>query len=172
MELGRRIRNLRSMRGLGLNELARAADVSPGYLSQIESGRRGNPSVEVLARLARALDVTVQYLAEPAATYDPPPVLRDEAIMLRERKYAGLSPADREDIDELLNMKWRRRLTQEHAWLKRLPNQLADRLADLIALHGLNAVLEAGGAASAHALLALSEPELESFATRAIDVLR
>ena len=171
LHLGRRVRNLREMRGLGLNELARAARISPGYLSQLESGQRANPSIEVLQRLARALDVTVQYLAEPRSAYDPPPVLQDESIMLRERKYAGLSPSDREDLDELLNVKWKRRLFQEHEWLKRLSEDLSDRIADLIALYGLNAVLEAGGVDAA-SVQGLPEPELAAFARRAIEALR
>ena len=171
LELGRRVRNLREMRGLGLNELARTAKVSPGYLSQLESGQRDNPSVEVLHRLAAALNVTVQYLVEPQSTYAAPPVLQDEAIMLRERKYAGLSPSDQEDIDELLNVKWKRRLLQEHGWLKRLPDDLSDRMSDLIALHGLNAVLEAGGIDSAASISKLPESELQAFAARAIDSL-
>lgn len=172
MQLGRRVRNLREMRGLGLNELARAARVSPGYLSQLESGQRDNPSVDVLHRLAAALNVTVQYLADPKSAYDPPPVLEDESIMLRERKYAGLSPSDREDIDELLNVKWKRRLAKEHDWLKRLPDELSDRMADLIALYGLSAVLEAGGVDHPSALRTLSESELTAFAGRAAETLR
>lgn len=159
------------MRGIGLNEFARAARVSPGYLSQLESGQRDNPSVEVLQRLAQALDVTVQYLVEPTTTYDPPPMLQDESIMLRERKYAGLSPSDREDIDELLNVKWKRRLSQEHGWLRRLPDELGDRLADLIALYGLNAVLQAGGAADRASLSGLSDAQLMEVANRAVDAL-
>jgi hypothetical protein len=52
----------REYRGLGLRQLAGAADVSPSYLSEIESG--GKPgSFECMRRLAAALDVSMDLLA-------------------------------------------------------------------------------------------------------------
>jgi XRE family aerobic/anaerobic benzoate catabolism transcriptional regulator len=44
-------------------ELAEAAGVSDRYLTQLESGR-GNVSILLLRRLARALDVPVERLLE------------------------------------------------------------------------------------------------------------
>ncbi|WP_156959831.1 helix-turn-helix domain-containing protein [Nocardia sp. BMG51109] len=65
-ELGRRIREIR--RGmLSLEGLAKRADVSVGQLSQVENGT-GNPSVEVLLRIADALSLELTDLVEqPAA---------------------------------------------------------------------------------------------------------
>jgi SOS-response transcriptional repressor LexA len=40
------------------SELARRADISQSYVIEIESGRK-NPSLEVLSRLARALDISL-----------------------------------------------------------------------------------------------------------------
>lgn len=164
MHLGHRVRNLREMRGYGLNEFARLAEVSPGYLSQLETGKRANPSVEVLSRLAAALNVTVEYLIAPGDLYDPPPLLGDQDMMLRERKYAGLSESDREDIDELLNVKWKRSLTARHDWIRRLSDERGESVADLIALYGLSAVLEAGEIPSELALAELSDDALNAFA--------
>lgn len=56
--LGPRLRERRSELGQTLTELARAADLSPGYLSTIENGA-SVPSLPVLARLAHALDVSL-----------------------------------------------------------------------------------------------------------------
>jgi XRE family transcriptional regulator, aerobic/anaerobic benzoate catabolism transcriptional regulator len=53
--LGARLRAQREARGLSLAELARLAGVSRRYLTEAEAGR-ANPSVLVLARLARALE--------------------------------------------------------------------------------------------------------------------
>ncbi len=41
---GRRIRELRAARGMTLQDMAAALDVSPAYLSALEHGRRGRPS--------------------------------------------------------------------------------------------------------------------------------
>jgi len=41
---GRRMRELRTKRGVTLQDMAAALDVSPAYLSALEHGRRGRPS--------------------------------------------------------------------------------------------------------------------------------
>jgi transcriptional regulator with XRE-family HTH domain len=45
-------------------ELARRAKLTQGYVSQLLSGKRKNPSLEILKRLARALGVPVTELLE------------------------------------------------------------------------------------------------------------
>lgn len=57
-QLGRLVRGLRADAGLTLVELAEAADVSAGLISQIERGQ-GNPSYNTLIKLAHALNVKV-----------------------------------------------------------------------------------------------------------------
>jgi transcriptional regulator with XRE-family HTH domain len=54
--LGPRLRERRIELGRTLTELARAVDLSPGYLSTIENGA-SLPSLPVLARITHALDV-------------------------------------------------------------------------------------------------------------------
>jgi transcriptional regulator with XRE-family HTH domain len=56
------IRKLRKERKLTLETLAEKADVSKPYLSMIEKGRRKSPSLPVLRRIARALQVSVSDL--------------------------------------------------------------------------------------------------------------
>jgi transcriptional regulator with XRE-family HTH domain len=53
--MSQRIHDARSKRGMGLRELARSAEVSPGYLTKIERGE-ANPTFAVIQRLATALD--------------------------------------------------------------------------------------------------------------------
>lgn len=72
-----RLRQIRLERGLTLEKVAAAADLSPGYLSRVESGRRV-PSIGTLVLLARALDVSVADLASDAKRGSPI-VKRDEA---------------------------------------------------------------------------------------------
>ena len=58
--LGERIRGLRKRRRMTLGALAESADLSVGYISQIERNL-ASPSVPALVRLAQSLGVTVQW---------------------------------------------------------------------------------------------------------------
>ncbi len=66
-ELGERIRRRRKAIGLTAKDLARVADVSPSYVSQLEHGKQDQPSLEVLSALAAALGMpTSELLGEPS----------------------------------------------------------------------------------------------------------
>ena len=56
------LRTLRLARGLTQPALAEKADIEQSYLSKLENGR-SQPSPEVLARIATALDITPEALA-------------------------------------------------------------------------------------------------------------
>jgi transcriptional regulator with XRE-family HTH domain len=58
------LKTLRTDKGMGLRELAKRAEVPPGYLAELEGGKKKNPSLDVLKRLARALGVPVTELLE------------------------------------------------------------------------------------------------------------
>ncbi len=57
--LGRRIAEIRTKRGLGLNELARGLKVSKGYLSDIEKGNK-IPTLIMLEKIAKALEAELR----------------------------------------------------------------------------------------------------------------
>lgn len=61
MNIGERIKQLRKEKNLTLRELAKKADISISFLSDIENGR-SKPSLERLKAIAEALDTTVSYL--------------------------------------------------------------------------------------------------------------
>ena len=63
MQIGHRVRRERAKRGWSVRELARRAQVSPGAVSKLEGGLRVAPSLELGKRLAKALGVTLDYLA-------------------------------------------------------------------------------------------------------------
>ena len=42
-----------------LSDLSKRVGVSAGYLCHLENGTRNNPSVEIMERIAKALDSTV-----------------------------------------------------------------------------------------------------------------
>jgi len=64
--LGSRLRALRTDRGETLAQTAERAGISPQYLSEVERGRK-EPSSEMIAALAGALDLTVADLMSGAA---------------------------------------------------------------------------------------------------------
>ncbi|HTO90782.1 MAG TPA: cupin domain-containing protein [Candidatus Sulfotelmatobacter sp.] len=61
MQLGRKIRDLRLRRGLTVQQLAEASDLSKGFISQVENDRT-SPSLATLRDLAMALETSVAYL--------------------------------------------------------------------------------------------------------------
>lgn len=61
MRVGLNLQGLRRERGLSQEELAHRAEVHQTYLSGVERGRR-NASVQILARIAAALDADIEDL--------------------------------------------------------------------------------------------------------------
>jgi len=59
---GRVLKALRRSKGMGLRELATKAKVPPGYLAELEGGKKKNPSLDMLKKLAKALGVPVREL--------------------------------------------------------------------------------------------------------------
>lgn len=65
LQFGARLRALRGERQMALTALARRAGLSAGYLSLVERDM-ATPSTTALARIAEALDVSIQHLFEPS----------------------------------------------------------------------------------------------------------
>ncbi len=62
--LGSVLKGLRQAKGWTLEDLARRAKVTNAYISLLETGKKKNPSLAVLKRLAKALRVPVTELLE------------------------------------------------------------------------------------------------------------
>ena len=88
--LGARVRSLRQGAGQSIQALARLAELSPRFLSELEAGR-GNISVARLARIAAALGQPLQTLI-PVAAQD---------VSLRARVWELLEACDTEDLEQL-----------------------------------------------------------------------
>jgi transcriptional regulator with XRE-family HTH domain len=83
--LGERLRRRRRTLGLTAKRLARAACVSPSYISQIERGKQTGPSLEVLGARAAALEVPLATLLGMPAEERPaavPPALTALSVEL------------------------------------------------------------------------------------------
>ena len=64
MGFGGRVREIRQQLGLSLKDLADRAGLDKGYLSQIETEKRPNPSVHLARRIADALKVDLGALMD------------------------------------------------------------------------------------------------------------
>ena len=63
-----RIRELRADLGLSQKELAYKVGVTPAYMCGLENGTKKNPSLMLLVRIAKELNVTVTDLLEQRAS--------------------------------------------------------------------------------------------------------
>ena len=61
-KLGKKIKKLRNDLGLSQDELARKADVPYTTLTKIETGVIKKPSVYVVAKIAKALNISIEEL--------------------------------------------------------------------------------------------------------------
>ncbi|MFF9127879.1 helix-turn-helix domain-containing protein [Streptomyces sp. NPDC014889] len=90
--MGPRLRAAREQRGATLTGVSRAAGISLSTLSRIETGRR-KPTLEVLLRLAKAYDISLDELAAPVAAAGPrtpvPQRPSDDKVVLPLTRYVG-----------------------------------------------------------------------------------
>jgi transcriptional regulator with XRE-family HTH domain len=92
-ELGDYIREQRQASSISLRQLARLANVSNPYLSQIERGLR-KPSAEILQQIAKALRISAEALYVQAGILEeregdtdvPGAILRDEWVNERQKQ--------------------------------------------------------------------------------------
>ncbi len=60
--IAKTVKRLREKAGLSQEKLARLADVSNNTLINIEAGKQGNPTIETLKKIARALNTPIEDL--------------------------------------------------------------------------------------------------------------
>ncbi len=63
-KLGEVVRELRETKGFTAMQLAERAQVALSYITLIEAGQQGNPSRQIVQRIARALGVPAKRLLE------------------------------------------------------------------------------------------------------------
>jgi transcriptional regulator with XRE-family HTH domain len=56
------LKALRKAKGLNQVQLAKQARITTAYVNMLESGKKGNPSLAILQRLAKALGVPITHL--------------------------------------------------------------------------------------------------------------
>ncbi|PLT29695.1 helix-turn-helix domain-containing protein [Peribacillus deserti] len=60
--IGKEIKRIRQKKGYSISKLAKMADVSKSYLSQIERGLQTNPSLQFLMKISKPLDTNFENL--------------------------------------------------------------------------------------------------------------
>lgn len=110
---GDRIRSIRETRGLNQDQLAEKAEISKGFLSDVENNKR-NISSEYLLRIANVLGASVDYLLR-GETREPgrlePVIIPPELSQAAEE--LGLSYAETLQVLEAHNSIIARRSTKE-----------------------------------------------------------
>lgn len=81
VDFGRYLKGLREKRGLSMGRLAKMAEISQPYISQIESGQRGIPSPDILKKLHSPLNVKYAELMSLAGYLS-----HEEALELSEKE--------------------------------------------------------------------------------------
>jgi transcriptional regulator with XRE-family HTH domain len=87
MELKIKLKNLMNSRGLNGQKLARLSQVSDSEISRILQGK-SRPGLDNALRLARALGVSLDYLADDQLDSEPPEPA--DSLSLEERKVLGI----------------------------------------------------------------------------------
>jgi len=97
-KLGTKINKLRTERGLSLEGLATAADVSKSYLWELEN-RNVSPTAEKLKAIAAALEVDVAFLLDDQLQAEP----EDQRDRRFYRNYTQLDPEHKKQMQRILD---------------------------------------------------------------------
>lgn len=96
IKFGDRIKERRAAQKMTLEQLAQATDSSKSYIWELENKNPPRPSAEKLSAIAKALDVTVDYLfGRDDQTLEE---AEDKAFY---RSYSGMPPETRQQIREM-----------------------------------------------------------------------
>lgn len=69
--IGKIIRQIRKSKGLSLTDVREKTGIEANYLSRIETGKIVSPRVHTMIKIAKALNVTVEYIIGKAFKESP-----------------------------------------------------------------------------------------------------
>ena len=98
--LGSKIQKIRKQKGLTLEELASLTDSSKSYIWELENRNLPRPSATKIARIAKELEVEIEYLLDNEAV-----VSKEEAVDAKfYREYKKLEPETRKKIRDIAKL--------------------------------------------------------------------
>jgi XRE family transcriptional regulator, master regulator for biofilm formation len=105
--IGLRIRCLRQKKGYSISELAKRAGISKSYLSQIERNLQVNPSLQLLSKLARSLDATLDDLigVEQEDIHNNEQLDQDWAVLVNRAIDKGMSKEEFKELSGFIRFK-------------------------------------------------------------------
>ncbi|MGD0635813.1 MAG: helix-turn-helix transcriptional regulator [Beijerinckiaceae bacterium] len=95
-KFGARIKELRTAKGMTLDQLAHETGSAKSYIWELENKNPPRPSAEKLSAIAKALDVTVDYIFGRDEQ-----TLSDATDLAFFRQYSGLPPETREQLRQM-----------------------------------------------------------------------
>lgn len=101
--VGSKIKEIRKLKGLTISSLAEKAQISKGYVSDIEKGVKENPSTDVLERIANALEIRVSDLFDESPLDDKLDLLEEDMKILFS-KAKKLSKEDRLKVLKMMEI--------------------------------------------------------------------
>jgi len=96
--IGMKIKALRKEKGYTLDELAELADSSKSYIWELENKSPPRPSAEKLAKVAKALGVTMDYFIDDEVTEE------DATDQMFYRKYRQMDPEVKKKIRKMIDL--------------------------------------------------------------------
>jgi transcriptional regulator with XRE-family HTH domain len=99
MSLAAKLKELRIRKGKSLQQLADDVKSSKAHIWDLETGRSKNPTIELLAALAKALDVSIADLVGENPTGEN----EDPHIVAMYRDLKDLTPEDRKIIQSVID---------------------------------------------------------------------
>lgn len=95
-EFGKYLRSIRKQRKLTIRQLELYSGVSNGYLSQLETGKRGIPSPDILKKISGPLGTTYEELMLKAGYLDE--LSEEEQQLFQKQNYIELTEVLRDRI--------------------------------------------------------------------------
>lgn len=96
--IGSKINALRKQKGYTLDELAERADSSKSYIWELENKEPPRPSADKLAKIAKALGVTIDYFIENEVTAE------DATDQMFYRKYRNMPKETKNKIRKIIDL--------------------------------------------------------------------
>jgi transcriptional regulator with XRE-family HTH domain len=98
--VGNNIKRIREQKSISVNELSRLSGVNASYISALERGKKNNPSLDILQKIADALEITPKDLtSEPFANEKIPPN-KFKSTCIDAVNCFGAEPQKRQTIEE------------------------------------------------------------------------
>ncbi len=96
--IGQKIKDLRKAKGYTLDELAMLSESSKSYIWELENKAPPRPSAQKVAKIAKALDVTMDYFIDDEVTEE------DATDQMFYRKYRNMNPDVKEKIRKMIEL--------------------------------------------------------------------